>query len=1048
VRSPARCARCSTGATVGRPRRPAAADGAPPSAGEHSEPAPATEPLRVVIVEDVPADAELEAAELRRAGLAVEAHRVESEAEFVAALAAVRPGVILSDYTLPAFDAMSALRLALAYAPEVPFIIVTGSRDEETAVGCMRAGAWDYVLKDRLVSLPGAVARALDLAGERAERKRAVAALGRSEALSRLLSDAVPMLISYVDTQGRYVSVNRRYAEWFGGSVEAFQGRHVTEVIGPPAWGAIRPYVERALAGEPQSFEADVPYERLGTRTVRASYTPDRDAAGRVRGFVAMVNDVTALKDAERALRESEERYRLVLANSLDALLLTEPNGVILSANAAACSMFGRSEEEIRRAGRASIIDESDPRLAAALAERARTGSFKGDLTGLRADGTGFPIEVASSVFTDAHGRTLTSISIRDISERRRAELELERRVAELHESEERYRSVFEQSPIGIYRTTPDGRILLANPALLRMLGYDSPAQLAERNLEGGGFDPAYPRNRFKETLERDGLLRGFEAVWTRRDGRQVFVEENATAIRDATGQVVCYEGTVEDVTARKRAEEALRLLATAVEQSAEAVVVTGPDGAIEYVNPAFTRITGWSAQEVLGSRPSLLKSGAHDAAFYERMWETIRGGGVWSGRVTNRRRDGSLYEEEMTISPVRDAAGEIVRFVAVKRDVTAEVALQEQLNQAQKMEAVGRLAGGIAHDFNNLLQAMISQVAVLRHRLADVGSPVGAGLRELDDLVQRGSGLTRQLLLFSRRETSVREPCDLNEVVRSAATLLRRVVRENVSISAELAPMPLEIVADRSQLDQVLMNLAVNASDAMPDGGRLTLRTAAGGATVRLAVTDTGHGMASEVREHLFEPFFTTKGRGKGTGLGLSVVHGIVTAHGGRVEVETRQGGGTEFTVELPRAAGLAEPGRAPEEIAVPPSPAGGSERVLVIEDEDGARDGLAQILTLLGYRVTAVADGAQALALPASPAFDLVLSDLLLPGMSGPEAVAVLVRRWPGLRVVLMSGYTEDEAVRRSVADGKVAFLQKPFDAATLAAAVRRALAPEGDG
>ena len=1003
-----------------------------------------SEPLRIVIVEDAPADAELVTAELRRAGLVLEAHRVETEAGFLAALAEGRPDVILSDYTLPAFDAMAALRIAVERAPHVPFIVVTGSRDEETAVECMRAGAWDYVLKDRLVSLPGAVARALDLARTRAERTRAVEALRRNEELLRLLSDAVPVLISYVGSDLRYLSVNRRYAEWVGGAVDDFRGRLISDVVGEAAWAAVRPYVERALAGESVSFEADVAYRNAGQRTIRGSYTPDRDEAGRVRGFVALINDATALKTAERALRESEERYRLVLANSLDALLLTKPDGTILSANDAACAMFGRSEEELCRAGRGSIIDETDPQLAPALALRARTGSFKGDLTGLRADGTRFPIEVASSVFTDGQGRTLTSISIRDSSERWRAEVELQRRLADLHASEERYRSLFEQSPIGIYRTTPDGRILLANPALLRMLGYDSLDELAARNLEDEGFNPVYPRSRFKETLERDGVLRGFEAVWMRKDGQQVFVEENATAIRDAHGDLICYEGTVEDVTARKRAEDELRLLATAVEQSAEAVVVTDNRGTIQYVNPAFARITGWEAGEVQGRSTALLKSGVHDAAFYDRMWQTIRGGGVWAGRVTNRRRDGTLYEEEMTISPVRDALGDIVRFVAVKRDVTAEVALQQQLNQAQKMEAVGRLAGGIAHDFNNLLQAMISQVAVLRYRLAGAGAHAGTGLAELDELVQRGSALTRQLLLFSRRETSLREPCDLNELVRSAATLLRRVVRENVSIATELADEPLHLVADRSQLDQVLMNLAVNASDAMPDGGRLMLRTGGDGAQARLVVADSGHGMPDEVREHLFEPFFTTKGRGKGTGLGLSVVHGIVTAHGGRVEVVSRQGVGTEFTVLLPRVTIADEPVRNPVAAAAG-APRGGSERVLVIEDEDGARDGLTQILSLLGYEVVAVADGQQALELPTMPAFDLVLSDLLLPGLSGPAVVDELHRRWPAMRVVLMSGYAEDEAIRRSVADGEVAFLQKPFDAATLAEAVRRALEPE---
>jgi two-component system cell cycle sensor histidine kinase/response regulator CckA len=268
---------------------------------------------------------------------------------------------------------------------------------------------------------------------------------------------------------------------------------------------------------------------------------------------------------------------------------------------------------------------------------------------------------------------------------------------------------------------------------------------------------------------------------------------------------------------------------------------------------------------------------------------------------TSNRRTHAT--DARATISPIRDNHGKIVNFVAVKRDVTREVALQAQLNQAQKMEAVGQLAGGVAHDFNNLLQAMLSHVELARGGHADA-EHVAASMAELDAAIRRGSSLARQLLLFARRETVKPEQLDLNEVIRSAAIFLRRLVRENIVFRAELADEPLPVIADRGQIDQVLMNLVVNAADAMPDGGHLTIRTGCQGREwVWFATEDTGSGIPVEIRDRIFEPFFTTKGKGEGTGLGLSVVHGIVTQHRGAVEFQGLPGGGTSFRVALPRA-------------------------------------------------------------------------------------------------------------------------------------------------
>jgi PAS domain S-box-containing protein len=384
--------------------------------------------------------------------------------------------------------------------------------------------------------------------------------------------------------------------------------------------------------------------------------------------------------------------------------------------------------------------------------------------------------------------------------------------------------------------------------------------------------------------------------------------------------------------------------------------------------------------------------------------------------------------------APLHGEDGAIIGSVGIVEDTTKHRQLEEQLLQSQKMESVGSLAGGVAHDFNNLLQAMLSHAQLLR-RFSEDPAKVLDVVGELERQINRGASLTRQLLVFSRRETVKPELVDLNDVVREATQFLQRLVRANIALVIDLAPRRLAVEADRGQLQQVLMNLTVNASHAMPEGGKLFIWTGAVGAgEASLTVEDTGHGIPEAIRERIFEPFFTTKELGKGTGLGLSVVHGIVTGHGGRIEVESAVGRGTTFRVFLPLAsdgAPAVEEGRSD----APPLATGTGERILIVEDEDAAREGLQQILASLGYEVAAVASGEEATVLQADRPFDLLLTDLMLPGVTGSQLAADLLARWPALKVILMSGYHEDDAVRRAVSEGGVRFLQKPFDMATLA-------------
>jgi signal transduction histidine kinase len=405
-------------------------------------------------------------------------------------------------------------------------------------------------------------------------------------------------------------------------------------------------------------------------------------------------------------------------------------------------------------------------------------------------------------------------------------------------------------------------------------------------------------------------------------------------------------------------------------------------------------------------------------------------------------RLDGVTIHVRENVRAVRDATGQIVCYEGTIEDLTSHFQLEEQLRRAQKMEAIGRLAGGVAHGFNNLMQTVLSLTAMLRS-LREQPERHEELLSELEEQINRGSTLTRQLLLFSRRDMARPEVLDLNDVIHASAALLNRIVRENVRFTVTLDPRPLPVTVDHGQLDQVLLNLVLNASEAMPEGGELKITSGMQEPSEAwFEVADEGCGIAEEIRDRIFEPFFTTKEAEKATGLGLAVSHGIVTAVKGRIEVRSCAGKGSVFRVVLPR---VARPPRSetPSLAVAFRGVEGKGELLLVVEDEPGARQGLKDVLEMIGYRVKVTADAEEALALPDQPEFDILLSDVLLPGAHGAELARRLQERWPRLKVLLMSGYAEDESLQRGISEGKVRFLSKPFNMVTLARELRVALA-----
>ncbi len=590
---------------------------------------------------------------------------------------------------------------------------------------------------------------------------------------------------------------------------------------------------------------------------------------------------------------------------------------------------------------------------------------------------------------------------------------------------------------------------------MFRMLDVDPPtAPAPDRWVE---FFPSEAVPSFlaaSEALRSHGTPCDFETPMVTAKGRHIWVRLTASA-SFANGNVTKLIATHQDITQQKHAEAELLLQAAALQATATPMVITDPNGTVEWINPAFTQCTGYSAAEAVGRNPrELVKSGVHDRAFYKELWDTIQTGRVWHGELTNRRKDGTLYPESQTITPVRDAAGEIKHFVAVKRDLTRDKELEARFLQIQKMETVGHLAGGIAHDFNNLLTVINGTVELLLADSADAGSR-SAELTAIQDAGSRAADLTRQLLAFSRKQMMRPVVFDLNARVEGLRPMLTRLLGEDIRLNVQLTSAIGLIHADPPQVDQVVLNLAVNSRDAMPGGGILTITTevveldavfAARHPTVRpgphvmLAISDTGVGMDEATRARLFEPFFTTKEPGHGTGLGLSTVYGIVKQLGGTIWVYSELGHGTIIKIYYPQVDAVG-PDPAPVRMS---AESAGAEAILVVEDDSALQRLAASVLRAEGYTVFTASDAAEAMSLleQHGALIRLLLTDLILPGADGWALATRVAGAYPDLRVLFTSGYADDTIRRHGASGAMTHFIAKPYMLKALAQAVRSTL------
>ncbi|MDD2850452.1 MAG: PAS domain S-box protein [Desulfuromonadaceae bacterium] len=515
-------------------------------------------------------------------------------------------------------------------------------------------------------------------------------------------------------------------------------------------------------------------------------------------------------------------------------------------------------------------------------------------------------------------------------------------------------------------------------------------------------------------------------------------------------------EESQHELAERKRAEENLRKLSVAVEQNPASIIITDTAGTIEYVNPHFTELTGYSLEEAVGRNPGFLKTGETSSEEYRNLWETISGGRVWHGEFHNRKKDGDLYWEQALIAPIRDEHGDITHFIAIKEDITQRKQLEVQLRHSQKMDAIGQLAGGIAHDFNNILTAIIGYASIMQLKLPD-GSPLQKNAAQIALTAERGATLTQGLLAFSRKQASNPVVVDLNEIINRVHQLLLRLISEDIHLEINLDPQGLPVLADSGQIEQVLMNLATNARDVLPQGGAIVVTTeeitietdfviangfGSPGRYALLTFRDNGNGMGPDVVKHIFDPFYTTKELGKGTGLGLSIVYGIVKEHNGNIVCHSSIGLGTIFEIYLPLL------GETPGVIGEKPLDTVESDTdgscILLAEDNEAIRTLTREILEEFGYTVFEAIDGEDALEKfrELGTRISLVILDVIMPKMNGGAVYDAIQNSMPHLPVLFCSGYAQDLLVSQGGLEEGVNYLRKPFAPKELLMKIREVL------
>ena len=772
-----------------------------------------------------------------------------------------------------------------------------------------------------------------------------------------------------------------------------------------------------------------------------------------VDGLLIKVTEVAEPLPSAPDVTRASDVLLAVIEASYDALYVKDMEGKYLLFNRAAALFVGQDAEYVIGKDDTALFEPGEAeRLMARDREVMQTGQARIEEEVLTAAGAKRTYITTKTPYRDRSNNITGLIgTARDITQQKSAE-------QSLRHSEARYRTLVEATSAIVWNTPESGEFETEQPAWTRFTGQT----FAE--LQGWGWlDAVHPDDR-RHTEQvwskavHDRTIYVVEHRLRRADGEYRLMAVRAVPILNANGTIREWVGLHFDITEQREDEQALQLRDFAVRSISQGIVITDPcshDNPIIYANPGFEALTGYQSTEVLGRNCRFLQGPETDPFATEELRHAVAAGTPCTVELLNYRKDGAVFWNAVTLSPVHDDNQQLTHIVGVQIDVTERKLLEERLRQSEKMEAIGQLAGGVAHDFNNML-AVINGYSASLSQSDRLNESELEAVAELRAAGERAARLTRQLLAFSRQQVLKPTIVNLNEVVVETERMLSRVIGEDIRILSTLEPTLWPIRIDPGQFEQILMNLSINARDAMPQGGVLTIATSnvalqdssldAVQHFVKVTVVDTGCGMDKAVRERAFEPFFTTKEQGKGTGLGLASVYGIVQQSGGQILLDSEPGSGACFTILFPAIPG--ESWKPEGEIVEQGDGERGSETLLLVEDEAMVRRLLCKVLAAQGYTVLGASGGREAIEHWKAHQRDiaLVITDVIMPEMSGRELIDQLRRDRANVNVLFMSGYTDDAVMRHDIEEQSVRFMQKPFSPAALAAKVREILASDG--
>ena len=882
-------------------------------------------------------------------------------------------------------------------------------------------------------------------------------ALRESEERFRTIFQEAPVGISIGSAEGLFLEANNYLLTILGYAPEEIKALSFMDITHPEDRKETAAHLETVRSGKADFYEME---KRHRTKDgdivwVRIRATALRTRKGEIKYWISSIEDITE----KRKSRMQINRLLQAIESARDGIWITDREGTIIFLNWAMSSLSGFELDALNQAGDHLSLYTDHETVGKAISGALAGRIWKGELTLVRKDRKTVPIEATADPIFDDAGTIIGVIGVhRDISERKAAERALK-------QSEEKFRLAFENAAIGRCIAQPEGPIVQVNNSFVRMLEMTRKEleQKTWQEIIHPEFAEKYRQIR-QDMLDNKKQSMHIEIKLLRKNGGSVWVRLTIALVRDAEGVPLHLICDIEDITEQKMYEKSLKeseeRYRRLYQQAPVMLNTVDPNGRIMSVNNQWLQTLGYRHEEVIGHNIlDFITDESKQRSIDEVLPRLFALGFVKDEPYQMVTQKGSVIDVLLSVYSKRDPDGKFEQFTASildisdhKRSEEERARLEQQVVQVQKLEAVGRLAGGIAHDLNNLLSPILGYGELLLAD-ADVGDPRKKSLEQILRAGMRARDLVRQLLAFSRKQTLEYRPLDLNQTLTGFEKLLRRTIREDIDIQIVQSPNIRPVMADIGQIEQVIMNLAINGADAMPGGGKLTIETlpvelddlyAANhpsvkpGAYVMLAVSDTGCGMDEEIRKQIFEPFFSTKGK-LGTGLGLATVYGIVKQHGGNIWAYSEPGKGTTFKVYLPVSEKVHVGGKRKKKTRTDPR---GSETILLVEDNQQVRDIVQYILERQGYSVLIAKDGMETLKLLESHknTVDLLLTDVVMPEMNGRELYAKVAAKYPALKVLYMSGYTNNVIAHHGVLDEGVQFIQKPFTAQALGVKVRK--------